>query len=53
LHRTQQRTCPITHCGKPAPSTTICHDCVEEVHNALYQFLNIELDRLYAIALGK
>lgn len=50
---TQQRTCPITHCGKPAPSTTICHHCVEEVHRALYQFLNVELDRLLAIALGE
>ena len=38
---------------RPAPSTTICHECVEEVHRALYQFLNVELDRLYAIALGE
>lgn len=53
MQRTQQHTCPIDHCGKPAPSTTICHDCVEEVHRALYQFLNIELDRLKAIALGE
>ena len=53
MHRTQQRTCPIGHCGKPAPSTTICHNCAEEVHRALYQFLNVELDRLYAIALGE
>lgn len=53
MQRTQQHTCPIDHCGKPAPSTTICHHCVEEVHRALYQFLNIELDRLKAIALGE
>ena len=53
MHRTQQRTCPIAHCGQPAPSTTICHSCVEEVHRALYQFLNVELDRLKAIALGE
>lgn len=53
MSQTQQRTCPITHCGKPSPSTTICHDCVEEVHRALYQFLNVELDRLKAIALGE
>ena len=53
MHRTQQRTCPIDHCGKPSPSTTICHDCAEDVHRALYQFLNVELERLHAIALGE
>lgn len=53
MHRTEQNICPIDHCGKPAPSTTICHNCVEEVHRALYQFLNVELDRLLAIALGE
>lgn len=53
MHRTQQHICPIDHCGKPAPGTTICYDCAEEVHRALYQFLNVELDRLHAIALGE
>ncbi|HEY4536423.1 MAG TPA: hypothetical protein VIG71_10730 [Enteractinococcus sp.] len=53
MHRTETHLCEISHCGKPAPSTTICHDCVEEVHRALYQFLNVELDRLKAIALGE
>lgn len=49
----QQNTCPIDYCGKPAPSTTICYECVEAVHRAIYQFINVELDRLHAIALGE
>ena len=53
MQKTEQHICPIDHCGKPAPSTEICHHCAEEVHRAVYQFLNVELDRLHAIALGE
>lgn len=53
MQHTHQHLCEISHCGKPAPGTTICHQCAEEVQRAIYQFINVELDRLHAIALGE
>lgn len=49
---TRQHVCEIIHCGRPAPTTTICHECAGHVHDAIYDFLNVELDRLLAIAYG-
>lgn len=53
MQGTQQNTCPIDHCAKPAPHTTICHSCVDEAERALNQFTSAERLRLEAIARGQ
>lgn len=49
---TRQHVCEIKHCGQPAPTTTICHGCVDDVETELNKFTSPEIQRLYAIAYG-
>lgn len=49
---TQEHLCELG-CGRPAPTTSICHDCEDHPRQAVNQFEPGELDRLIAIARGE
>lgn len=49
---TKEHLCELK-CGRPAPDTTICHDCADHPRQAVNQFTLEEIRRLEAIARGE